>query len=287
MVKFRTLRAAYAGLLFSGFMTAAQAQTVPVDVANVIDFPMVGVGFNQTFQVNVAAPDSCAPHFEIYDGNGVLIAQETLGAGGGGGAGKVSIRSFSITNVVKIPRRRAELRAVVMLVPLPSPMLPPVSACEAQGTVEIFDNLTHIATVSAPELPAVQAGSPFFGLGPVSHGEFQAVRLNVVAIPPGPCAGTLGFMDATGNPIGSTLSVSLKSGQAAFLDLPPKFLVPGVGHRIVGAGAATEVLPVLTPTPGVALGVCATSVEVYDEFTGWTRVFTPPGPPVFPLLPPA
>jgi len=277
MLAHRPLPALYAGLLLFGFTAAAQAQMAP---ASAIDFPMVGVGFNQTFQVNVAAPDPCALQFEIYDSTGLLVTQQSLGPGGGGGAGNVSIRSFSITNIVNIPRQRAELRAVVMLVPSTA------AACHAQGTVEISDNLTHITSVAAPELPAVQAGSPFFGIGPVGHGEFQVVRLNVLAFPPVPCAGTLGFVDAAGNPIGPSSTVSLSPGQAASLDLPPKFLVPGVAHRMGSAGAATEVLPVFTPAPGVAPGVCVTSVEVYDEFTGWTHVFYSPGPPVFPILPP-
>jgi hypothetical protein len=289
MVTIRTLRAACFGLLVSAFAVAAQAQTAPINAgANIIDFPMVGVGFNQTFQINVAAPDPCAVQFQIYDSNGILIAQQSVGIGGTGGAGKLTIRSFSISDVVKIPRQRAELRAMVLLTPVLTPMATPVSVCEARGTVEISDGLTHITSVVAPELPAVQAGALTFELGPVSHGEFQAVRLNVVAIPPGPCAGTLGFLDASGNPIGPSSTVSLSPGQAAFLDLPPKFLVPGFLIRNANGGASAQVLPVFTAMPAAAAsaGVCVTSVEVYDEFTGWTHVFMPPGPPISPVLTP-
>ncbi len=246
-------------LLLSSFVTLAQAQPAP---ATVLDFPMVGVGFDQTFQVNVATMNACALQFAVYDSNGVNIGSQSSGAG----TGTVTFHSFPITNFVKIPRQLAELRAVVTLVPPPT-----VAACKAQGTVEIYNNFTHVTSVVAPQLPAVQAGSPFFGLGPVGAGEFQTIRLNVLAHPPQPCFGILGFVDSNGNPIGRTLPVSLNPGQAAFLDLPGALLPPSVFGRV-------EVLPVLTPLPGAVPGECVTSVEVYDQFTGWTHAFYPPGP---------
>jgi hypothetical protein len=75
--------------------------------------------------------------------------------------------------------------------------------------------------------------------------------------------------------------VSLNPGQAAFLDLPGHLAVPSFFGR-------AEVLPQLTALPGAVPGACATSVEVYDQFTGWTRVFQPPGPPriLYPPGPP-
>ncbi len=246
-------------LLLSWFVTLTQAQPAP---ASIIDFPMVGVGFDQTFQVNVATVNACALQFAVYDSNGMNIGSQSSGAG----TGKVTFHSFRITDFVKIPRQLAELRAVITLVPPPT-----VAACDAQGTVEIFNDFTHVTSVVAPQLPAVQAGSPFFGLGPVGAGEFQTVRLNVLAHPPNPCFGILGFVDANGNPIGRTLPVSLKPGEAAFLDLPGPLLPPTVFGRV-------EVLPVLMPLPGAVPGECVTSVEVYDESTGWTRAFYAPGP---------
>jgi hypothetical protein len=46
----------------------------------------------------------------------------------------------------------------------------------------------------------------------------QTARLNVVAHPPGPCFGTIGFIDTSGNPIGSPMPVSLGPNQATFVD---------------------------------------------------------------------
>ena len=99
----------------------------------------------------------------------------------------------------------------------------------------------------------------------------EAVRFNVLAYPPGPCIGTLGFLDANGNPVGTTKDVSLAPGTADFLDL-----MSPVGT--LGPFQRAEVLPVFTPTPGADASACVASVEVYDLLTETTRGFYIPGP---------
>ncbi len=242
--------------LLLGLVAVVQAQSVP---SAIIEFPMVGVGFDQTFQVNVVNPDACDLQFVIFDQNGRVVAQQSE-------PGRKPWQDLQLTGIVDTPRRHVDVWVMVTAVRSIG------QACRALGTVEVYDRFTRVSSVIVPQLPAVQAGPPFFGLGPVGVGGFQTVRLNVLAHPPSPCAGSLGFVDANGHPVGPTLAVNLNAGQAALLDLPGQLVVPDFFGR-------TEVLPQLTPIPGVAPGVCVTSVEVYDQFTGWTHAFYPPGPP--------
>jgi len=84
--------------------------------------------------------------------------------------------------------------------------------------------------------------------------------------------GIISFTDVNGNPVGAQTPVSLAAEQATFLDLPGQAVVPALGAR-------TEVIGIFTPTAaGPAPGVCIPSLEVYDQFTGFTRVLLPPGP---------
>ncbi len=256
-----SLRAALAGLLcwVIGFAGATQAQTAPPPP---IVSPMVGLGFDQTFQLNVTTFNPCQIAVAIMNADGQvylrydfkLVSTTTI--------------TWNANQAGLKPQERAELYATVT-VAQPSPAGP----CQPEATVEIYDNFTHASSVIAPELPAVQAGPPFFGLGPVGVTAFQTVRLNVLAHPPDPCAGVLSFVDANGNPVGGSITVCLEPGRGAFLDLPGALLAPAFFRR-------AEVVPRLTPLPGAAPGACATSVEVYDQLTGWTRAFVPPGPPI-------
>jgi hypothetical protein len=77
-------------------------------------------------------------------------------------------------------------------------LTPPVgvspSACAAQATAEVFDNFSKTAWVVVPGL--VPPGPPVMPiyLGPVGLTFEQTARLNVVAHPPNPCIGTIGFI---------------------------------------------------------------------------------------------
>jgi hypothetical protein len=105
--------------------------------------------------------------------------------------------------------------------------------------------------------------TPAFGmLGVMS---FQTVRLNVVAFPPVPCAGTIRWVDGNGTPIGTSLQVNLSAGTATHLDLQ------GGG----ALGLRADVRPVVTVTGGA----CIASAEVYNNITKATRaVYYPPVP---------
>ena len=143
----------------------------------------------------------------------------------------------------------------------------------------MFDNFSNTDWVVTPGL--TPQPPPNMPIGPVGLIFEQTARLNAVALPNGPCFGTLGFVDVAGNPVGSQSAASLAAGQATFLDLPGQTIVRGFGQR-------QEVLAVFTPSATVpAPGVCVLSVEVFDQLTGYTRVLQPQPPPVTPQPPPA
>ena len=252
--------ATLAGLVaFNGFTGLARAQSDPTAV----EFPMIGVGFNQTFQLNVVSVNSCQVQFAILDSNGV-----TLVTGSGGGPdtnGRVKVRFPFFPDVSAFPLRK-ELQAIVSLQPTTT------SPCRAQATVEVFDNFSRTDWVLTLGLaPPGPVNMPIY-LGPVGLISEQTARLNVVAHPPNPCIGTIGFTDTSGNPIGSQMPVSLTPNQATFIDLP------GFQAGFALGSDRPEVIGVFTPSPTTAPGVCIPSVEVFDQLSGYTRVLIPPGP---------
>jgi hypothetical protein len=256
----RKILTALAGVVaFNGFMGLAHAQSDPTAV----EFPMIGVGFNQTLQLNVISlPNSpCAMQLAIFDSNGATVASgsvpppETLTIT----YGKIK---FDYKNQVSGFPQRKEFRPEVILTPPPG-VAP--SACQAQAMVEVFDNFTGTDWVVTPGLvPPGPNVMPIY-LGPVGLIFEQTARLNVVAHPPNPCIGTIGFTDTSGNPIGSPMPVSLPPNQATFIDLT------GLQAGIASGSERPEVIGVFTPSPTTAPGVCIPSVEVFDQLSGYTR----------------
>jgi hypothetical protein len=118
-------------------------------------------------------------------------------------------------------------------------------------------------------------------LGPVGLTFEQTARLNVVAaFPPNPCAGTIGFIDSSGNPIGTRMPVNLMPNQATFVDLPGFQAGTALNRsRPEVIGVTPGLVP---PGPSTMPNACLASLEVFDRFTGYTRVLVPPGPPVIP-----
>jgi hypothetical protein len=257
-------------VVFNGFTGLAHAQSDPTAV----EFPMIGIGFDQTLQLNVISlPSSpCAMQLAIFDSNGATVATvsvpppETL---------KITYNSinFDYKNQVSRFPQRKEFRPEVILTP-PAGVAP--SACQAQATAEVFDNFARTDWVLTPGLvPPGPQTMPIY-LGPVGLIFEQTARLNVVAHPPNPCIGTIGFIDTSGNPIGSPMPVSLTPNQATFIDLT------GLQAGIALGSERPEVIGAFTPNPTTAPGVCIPSVEVFDQLSGYTRLLVPPGSPVIP-----
>ena len=234
---------------------------------------MVGIGFNQTLQLNVISlPNGpCRMQLAIFDSNGATVASRSVGPPQTIGFEYGRLKIDYKNQVSGFPQRK-QFRAEVTLQPTTT------SPCQAQATVEVFDNFSNTDWVLAQGLQPQPP--PNMPIGPVGLIFEQTARLNVVALPSGPCFGTLGFIDVAGNPVGSQSAVSLAAGQATFLDLPGQTIVHGFGQR-------QEVLGVFTPSATVpAPRVCVLSVEVFDQLTGYTRVLVPQPPPVIPQPPP-
>jgi hypothetical protein len=109
----------------------------------------------------------------------------------------------------------------------------------------------------------------------------QTVQLNISAFPPDPCFATLGFQDASGNPVGTTMNVTLQGGQSASLPLNGNTLTTVAGQRV-------EVQPTVTLTAGV-VSQCTASTEVYDNILKISSVVVPgatgyPPSPVFGMI---
>jgi hypothetical protein len=249
-----------------GAISVMGSSTPGAAPTNIIPFPMVGIGFGQTLQLNVVSFNPCQMQLAIFDSNGTAVASgsgsppETIG---------FTYGTLKIDYRNQVPRfpHRAELRAEVTLQPTTT------SPCQAQASVEVYDDVAKSTWVLTPGLhppsPCIQSCSATT-IGPVGVGFLQAVRMNVVAHPPQPCVGTLSFVDVRGERIGLQSPVSLGPGQATFLDLS--------GHMVVqtfdGHG---EVIGIFTPSPTTAPVACIASVQVVDQTTGYTRALILPG----------
>jgi hypothetical protein len=110
----------------------------------------------------------------------------------------------------------------------------------------------------------------------------QTLQINVQAYPPVPCDAVLGFQNSAGDPVGTTLTVTLQAGQSAALTINADTLTTVPGQRV-------EVLPTVVVDTVSSANQCDASAEVYDNLLGITSVLVPgtegwPPEPVFGLL---
>ncbi len=83
------------------------------------------------------------------------------------------------------------------------------------------------------------------------------------------CSGTLGFTDASNNPVGGTSTFSLTGGQSSYLDLASAS-IPGSSGWL---GKRAEFRPVVTlAADGSA--VCLTTVQTFVALTGMTQTIS-------------
>jgi len=186
------------------------------------------------------------------------------------GAGDTASRDWSVDQLVQQLGQRVEVRPVVEIADISAAVGAPVGAAvaapppvELPEVTEVFDRLTGYGTVLVPAEDAFPP-NPVFAFQGLAGG--QTIRLVVSAFPPGPCAGTLGFVHRDGSPAGPSHQVSLQPGQAAMLDLNSVTLGLQAGQRI-------ELQPVVSTTPSTAAGApipsaCLASAEVFDNATG-------------------
>jgi hypothetical protein len=249
------------------------------------NFAMVGITRGQTLQLNLLAypPSSSLPtapcmaklSFQDSDGNPLGPTKAvTLNTG----------ESASLTlngdTLLKDSGQRVEVLPKVATEGT-------VPAVSCRASVEVIDNVLGITTVGIPGAVAFTP-NPVFAVVGVTP--FQSVRLNAVANPPASCIGQLSFADKNGNLAGQMLDIKLVPGEATFLDLHGKELLPPwpidgfPGTLFKGGGPVPRLLfhPIvkLASTSGAdaASTACIVSVEVYDNYTIRTTVYFPPLP---------
>jgi hypothetical protein len=181
------------------------------------------------------------------------------------------------------------------------------------GKVSLVIALIALAsTVTIWEVRRVRAAAPAdpertFGMVGITPG--QTMRLNVVnliqpppdpginGVPPGPCRVLLSFRDAEGQPFtnnnGDQIQrvVELQTGQSAFLDLNADlFSAPPSTNADVASGPLrlqlrpfVRVLPPPDPDKQLPPGPCRATMEVFDNTSGRTSIFSagfepPPDP---------
>lgn len=174
-------------------------------------FPMVGITGAQTLQLNLVAfpPNPCGPvNLGFQNRNGVAVGpRETTTTLQPGQSISLAVNgSFLVA---------ADQR--VELLPTVTGMDGAATGASCVASVEVIDNADGVTTVLAPGAFAWPPEPDFGVLGVTS---LQTVRLNVVAFPPTPCIGTIGFVDKNGTPIGTSTAVQLGVGEATHLDLP-------------------------------------------------------------------
>jgi hypothetical protein len=156
--------------------------------------------------------------------------------------------------------------------------VPRIALAAAVAVALMLPPVVGVARAQGGVTPAL-ATPPSFSLVGVAFN--QSLRINVVApvaqpgFPPSPCSAALSFLDASGNTVGPSKSVTLDAGQSASLDLNANALLQRFGQR-------ADVRPIAITYPP---SPCIVSAEVFDNFTAFstlvvpaTTVLVPPGP---------
>jgi len=248
-------------LLTLGLAVLAAAQNSPWGAGG---FGPVGLVYGQTALLTVQdiAPYACNGQVFFLDANGNILSSSNLSLSPG------QSKSFSWTTPGPIQRTE--------ITPFLQPTLDGNGNTGCLGTTEVFDNLTGYTRVVIPENPVLIQPGPISmptAAGSIGVGLLESVRLSVTGAESNSCIGIIGYDDANGNPLGSSLNVNLAPGQTAFLDLNGNTLVRRLGQR-------AQVQPVFTPAVGT-VGICQPSVEVYGQILGAAIAMTNPGPTQF------
>jgi hypothetical protein len=183
--------------------------------------------------------------------------------------GESGVLDVNLDRLAGSPARRVELLPAVSLID---------GAC-AQA-VEIYDTISGRTMAYTPGL-LLPASDPVLllpaaPLTPIGASLNQIVRLGAARgfdpqpEPPG-CAGALGFADARGAAAGPSLTINLKPGEVAFIDLDPSLLLPAKIERLRSRRFVRPRLLLPAAGAGSATG-CTLSVQLIDKATGRTEL---------------
>jgi len=262
-------------------------------------FGMLGVNPGETLRLSIAnqgtlnpdgfPPGPCRVELGFVDGQGNGVGTTLTQVLKPGASVHLDLDGNGITEGGVASARtllRSEVRPVFRVASDTRFGLTPPDPCVVSA--EIFDNETGETLVSVGIInPGVihgfnpQPDPPAFGLIGLLPG--QTARINLVnagvggstRLPPGPCRAHLSFVDADGTVVAST-DVTLKQGEAGFLDLP--FALPTTDTLSDVAGRRVSVRPLLTfeNKRGTPPDPCFPTLEVFDQASGKTKAFLNP-----------
>jgi hypothetical protein len=243
--------------------TAAFAQNSTTDG----DFAPVGGAFGEVIRVIAVIPPTtgdvepgpCVVTMGFSDSTGATLGRPvSINLS----PGQSAFTEFDFSTMATHIGQRFELRPVVTAAYTGS-------AAGCRLAAEIYDRVTLRTSTYQPIPVGDFSGvSPAIGdFGPIGAASGQVLRVNIAAVDPGPCRGTLSFANSNGAPVGGSLTANLAAGQAAFLDLPMAVTFPF---------SRVEIRPVVQVDSTAPW--CIVSAELYDQLTGrnGTYVATPP-----------
>ena len=166
-------------------------------------FEYMGVGVGQTVRLTAIASGSTSAVLGFLDLNGNAVGPSRTVSLNVGQTQSLDFRSNYSSRVEILP------------VVSPAPGNTAFGA-SVKASAEVWDDLLAIGTVFTPGV-ASYPNTPT--LVPQGLAGAQIIRLTVFSVAPSPCAATLSFEDANGNPLGTTRLVNLTGGQSASLDL--------------------------------------------------------------------
>jgi hypothetical protein len=170
-----------------------------------VKFEYMGVGVGQTIRVTAVASGATSAVLSFLDSNGNAVGTARTVSLIAGQAQSLDFRStFS---------SRTEILPVVS--PAPGSAAFSVSV---KASAEVWDNLLAIGSAFTSGVAAYPSTPAFTPQGLAGA---QIMRLTAFSVAPNPCAATLSFEDANGNPLGTTKLVNLTGGQSAALTCRP------------------------------------------------------------------
>ncbi|MBI3682842.1 MAG: hypothetical protein HY235_20915 [Acidobacteria bacterium] len=229
-------------------------------------FPMMGGSLGNVIQLNVGGlggPDTrCQAQLGFRDLRNMPVGPSRAVDLG---PGETASLTLNFNTLVSMSRQRFELR------PLVTPANRDGSNFACKSSAEIYEpgSGRDLAWAS----PAILDPGIAPVLPPVSAALYQTLRLGAIGDPdltpaigdPNvKCAADLVLRNSRGVVV-ARKTVSLGAGMGDFVDLNMNTQVSRLGERAI-------IDPGIIPAPGTSAAGCRVSVQLIDQFTGWTTL---------------